>query len=225
MSAELNRIKQDLETMQRALGLAPSLGRDWVDWLKRDRWFSLWWCIPGVILIGAAVIPHSHTIRYGGLVIDQWAGCLVAAVMLGIAGIQTRRVTANDSRSAAVVREAKRINGLNGDGLWGSLALGVQGILYFFWSQHYRIGFEPFWAGYFLVMGSSLLLMAMAARVWLLLGWALPFLAYGAVVPLVGVHSRANGILFGLMFVAVALSFSFISSLQIRALERQNDAH
>ena len=79
MKPELDRVKNDLDTMQKALGLAPSLGRDWIQWMKRDRWFGLWWCLPGIILIAAAVLPFDHAKRYLGLVIDQWAGLLVAA--------------------------------------------------------------------------------------------------------------------------------------------------
>ncbi len=96
MKPELDRVKNDLETMQKALGLAPSLGRDWIQWMKRDRWYGLWWCLPGIILIAAAVLPFDHAKRYLGLVIDQWAGLLVAAVMLGITTILSRKVEAND---------------------------------------------------------------------------------------------------------------------------------
>jgi len=42
--------------------------------------------------------------------------------------------------------------------------------------------------------------------------------------PLVEGHGRVNGVMFGMMFIAVALSFSFIAVLQIRTMERQNDA-
>jgi hypothetical protein len=54
-------------------------------------------------------------------------------------------------------------------------------------------------------------------------------LAYGLCLPLLGVHvgehGTVNGVLFGLMFVAVALSFSLISVLQIRSFQRQHDTH
>ena len=66
---------------------------------------------------------------------------------------------------------------------------------------------------------------ALAGRAWQLLGWAIPFLGYGLCVPLVGLHSRFNGVLLGLMFVGIALSFSIISILQIRILERDHDTH
>lgn len=220
MRPELDRVKNDLETMQKALGLGPAMGREWVQWMKRDRWFSLWWCVPGFILIATAVVPHDP-IRYAGFLPDQWAGFLVCAVMLAITAAQMRKVAARDGRPEGLIREARRINGMTAEGLWFGIALAAQALIYFFWCRHYRIGFEPFWAGFFLIMGSSCLLAALAARAWILLGWALPFLAYGLCLPMVGVHSRWNGILFGLMFIAVALSFSFISILQIRLLERQ----
>jgi hypothetical protein len=221
---ELDRVKNDVETIQKALGLSPSMGRDWIQWMKRDRWSSLWWCLPGFILIATTLLPHD-AIRYAGLLPAQWAGLLVGAVMLVIAAIQMRKVTAPDGRPDALIRESKRINGLTAEGLWFSLALATQAVLYFAWCRHYHIAFEPFWAGIFLIMGSSCLVAAMAARAWVLLGWAIPFLGYGLCLLLVDAHSRLNGVLFGLMFIAIALSFSLISVLQIRVLERQHDAH
>jgi hypothetical protein len=57
-----------------------------------------------------------------------------------------------------------------------------------------------------------------------MLGWAIPFLGYGICLLLVHGNGKVNGVLLGMMFVAIALSFSFISVLQIRILERQNAA-
>ncbi len=220
MRPEIDRLKQDLETMHKALGLAPAMGRDWVQWLKRDQWFSLWWCVPGIILIASTLLPPDST-RHGGLMSAQWAGLLVAASMLVITAMQMRRATARDGRPEGLIRETKRSQGLTAEGWWFGVALAVQAFLYIAWSRHYRIGLEPFWAGWFMIMGSTFLIAAMAARAWLLLGWAIPLLAYGLCVPAVGMHSRLNGILFGLMFMAVALSFSLISTLQLRRVERQ----
>jgi hypothetical protein len=224
MKPELDRVKSDLETMQKALGLAPSMGREWIEWMKRDRWFSLWWCLPGFILIAAALVPHDHVTRYGGLVFDQWAGLSVATVMLGIAVAHGRKVTANDGRPEGLKRESKRINGMSAEGLWFGLALLTQVSLYFLWGRQYRIAFEPFWAGLFILTGSSCLVAAVSARAWTLLGWAIPFLGYGLCLPLVQGHGKVNGVLFGMMFIAVALSFSFIAVMQIRNLEHQHDA-
>jgi hypothetical protein len=224
MNPEIDRVKNDLETMQKALGLAPSMGREWIQWMKRDRWSGLWWCLPGFILIAAAVLPHDHAKRYWGLVLDQWAGLLAAAVMLGIAVLGTRKVTANDGRPEGLIREMKRINGMSAQGLWFSVALVVQLVFYLIWGKQYRIAFEPFWAGLFLLMGSSCLAAAVSARAWTLLGWAIPFLIYGGCLPLVQGHGKVDGVLLGMMFIAVALSFSFIAVLQIRILERQHDS-
>ena len=224
MKPELDRVKSDLETMQKALGLAPSMGREWIRWMKRDKWFSLWWCLPGFILIAAALLPIENAKRYGGLVPGQWTGLLVSAVMLGITLVHARKVTANDGRPQGLIRESKRINGMSAEGLWFSLALVVQLLFYFIWGKQYRIAFEPFWAGLFIFTGSSCLVAAVSARAWTLLGWAIPFLGYGFCLPLAGGHGKVNGVLLGMMFIAVALSFSVIAVLQIRIMERQNDA-
>src|SRR4051794_35435334 len=105
MKQELDRVKNDVETIQRAMGLSPSLGRDWIQWMKRDNWLNLWWCLPGLILIASALLPLGNTERYLGLVLAQWAGLLVAAVMLGITVVSTRRMTANDGRPESLIRE------------------------------------------------------------------------------------------------------------------------
>jgi hypothetical protein len=55
MKPELERVKQDVETIQKAMGLTPAMGREWIQWMKRDNWLSLWWCLPGVILIASAL--------------------------------------------------------------------------------------------------------------------------------------------------------------------------
>jgi hypothetical protein len=110
-------------------------------------------------------------------------------------------------------------------GLALGVAMVVQLSLYFIWGYQYGIAFDPFWAGLFIFMGSSCLLGAVSTKAWALLGWAIPFLGYGLCLPIVGGHGKLGGVLLGMMFVAVALSFSLIAVLQIRILERQNDAN
>jgi hypothetical protein len=224
MNTELERVKHDLETMQNVLGLAPSMKREWLQWMKRDQWFSLWWCLPGAILIVASLLPLDPARRFAGLAPGQWVGLLVAAVMLAVATVQTRKATARDGRPEGLIRESRRLNGMSAEGLWFSLALIVQLALYLIWSRQYRIAFEPSWAGLFLLMGSSCLVGALSARAWPLLGWAIPFLGYSLCLPLVRGHGKVSGVLLGLMFIAVALSFSVIAVVQIRLLERQHDA-
>jgi len=224
MKPEFDRVKNDLETMQKALGLAPSMGREWIQWMKRDQWFSLWWCLPGFILIAAALLPFNPAQRYGGLVLGQWTGFLVCAIMLGMTALQMRKITAQDGRPEGLIRVLKRINGMDGHGLWFAAACLVQAFLYAFWSTEYRIGFEPFWAGFFIITGSTYLVAGVAAKVWSLLGFAIPFLGYGLCLPLAHGHGKVNGILLGMMFIAIALSFSFIAVLKIRFMERQYDA-
>ena len=225
MKPELDRVKNDLDTIQKAMGLPPSLGREWLQWLKRDKWFSLWWCVPGLIIIAAALAPLDPAQKYWGLVKDQWAGILIAISMLAIATVHGRKVTGKDGRSESEIREAKRIFGFDRQGFIFGLATFVQLAAYFFWGKQYHIAFEPFWAGLFIIMGSTNLVVALSARAWTLLGWALPFLAYGLCLPMTGGARQLNGILFGMMFILVALSFSLIQVLQIRKLESEHAAH
>ncbi len=207
------------------MGLPPSMGQEWIQWMRRDRWASLWWCVPGCILIAAALLPFDHATRHLGLVTDQWAGILVAISLIGLASLHARQVTRKDGRPDAMIRESKRANGMTAQGVWFGLALVLQVSLYFIWGRRYHIAFESFWAGLFILMGSSCLVGALAGNAWTLLGYAVPFLAYGLCLPLAEGHHKVNGVLFGMMFIAVALSFSIIQFWQIRQIERQNESH
>src|SRR5687768_632565 len=113
MKRELDRIKGDLQTIEQALGGPAVIGREWILWMKRDRWIGLWWSLPGVILIASAALPLDRATRYWGLLFDQWVGLLVCVVLLGLASCLTRKVAADDGRPAALLREAKRINGIS----------------------------------------------------------------------------------------------------------------
>ena len=224
MNSELDRIKGDLETMRKALGVSPSVAKEWITWMERDRWMGLWWCLPGAILIGAALLPLDGARRYFGLVPEQWGGLLFAAVLCALAFFLTRKVAADDGRPADLVRESMRLNGMTAEGMWFSGALGLELVLYFMWGKEYGIGFWPFWAGLFLLMGSSCLVGALAAKAWPLLGWAVPFLGYALCLPLAHENRQLATMLLGIMFLGVALSFSVIAVVQIRILARHHDA-
>ena len=225
MTPELNRVKTDVETIQKAMGLAPSMGREWVQWMKRDNWLNLWWCLPGLMLIASALWPFGNTGKFFGLAFAQWTGLLVAASMLGITVFYFRKMTGKDGRPDSLIREYKRINGLTAQGAWFNLSLLMALGLFFVWGKHFRLTFEAFWSGLFIFMGSACLVTAVAARVWLLLGWAIPFLGYGLFETLLHGTGKANGIPLGIMFIAVALSFSIIQVCQIRQIECQNASH
>jgi hypothetical protein len=225
MNHELDRIKNDLETIQQVLGLAPSIRGEWIQWMKRDNWSNLWWCLPGVILIASALFPLGNNERYLGLVLAQWTGLLAAAVMLGITVVCLRKMTGRDGRPESLIREHKRINGLTAQGAWVNLALLVGLALYFVWSKRYGLTFGAVWSGLFIFMGSSCLVTAIASRAWVLLGWAFPFLAYGLFQTLVPGSGKVGAIPLGVMFIAVALSFSIIQVWQIRRIECEHESH
>jgi hypothetical protein len=203
MKQELDRVKNDVETMQRAMGLPPSSGREWIPWMKRDSWFSLWWCLPGFVLIVAALLP--------------------AKSVLGLAGLYSRQAKGKDGRPEGMVQEWKRMYGKSAEGRC-AMALAVPLVLYFVWGTHYHVGPMAFWTGLFILLGSIMLMAALAARAWVLLGYAIPFLAYGLCMPLAHGSHKAFGVLFGMMFIAVGLSFSIIQICQIRQIERQNES-
>ena len=225
MIPELERIKTDVQTIHKAMGLVPAAGLDWVRWMKRDNWLNLWWCLPGAILIASAGLPSGNAAKYFGLAAGQWAGLLTAATLLGTALFCLRKLTAHDGRPEGLIREYRRVNGLNAQGAWFSLALVLELALYLVWSREFQIGFGALWSGLWILMGSTCLVAAVAARTWLLLGWAIPFLGYGAFLTLLRDHGRPSGLPLGIMFIAVALCFSFMQLREVRKIERLNESH
>jgi hypothetical protein len=219
MKQELNRIKNDVETIQKAMGLPPVIGREWIQWVKRDRWFSLWWCLPGLIIIAAALLPLARSAKYLGLVPDQWAGILVALSLLVVASFNTRQMSGKDGRPEGMVREARRLYGVKAQCGFGMVSL-IQIGAFVIWSRQHHLGFDSFWTGLFVIWGTTYLVAALASRAWILLGYGIPFMAYGLCVPMANGHF-AREFLFGMMFIAVALSFSVIQVWQIHQLESQ----
>jgi len=225
MKQELDRVKNDIETIQKAIGLAPSLAQEWIRWMKRDNWLNLWWCLPGTMLIASSFLPSGNTEQYFGLALAQWTGVLVAAVMLGILIVSIRKMTANDGRPQGLIREYKRFLGIDAHGKWVSLVLVLEFLLYFLWARHFRISLGAFWSGIFILMGSTYLVVAVISRIWLLLGVAIPILVYGLFEALLASKGKISGIPLGIMFIGIGLSCSIIQAWQIRQIERQHESH
>ena len=222
MKQELDRVKNDVETMQRAMGLAPAMGLEWVRWMRRDNWLNLWWCLPGTILIASSFLPSNHTARYFGLVLAQWIGILVAAAFLGGMIINIRKTTANDGRPQSLIREYKRYWGIDAQGRWVGLALILELLLYLAWARHFRINLGAFCSGLLILVGSTYIVLAVISRLWLLLGYAIPFVVYGLFETLISDKGKIGAIPLGLTFIGIGMSCAIIQAWQIRRIERQN---
>lgn len=215
MKPELDRIKNDLATMQKAMGMSPSFGREFFQWLKRDNWLNLWWGLPGAILIVASLLlPVDDNKRFLGLLSGQWVGLLVAGVLLGMLVVWGRMIKGN-ARPPEVMREYKRINEL---GSWFLVGFLVQVAAYFVWG----IQGPAFMAGLWIVTGSSMLLLATITKAWVFLGWAIPMLAFGLCQPML--PGRSGGLWLGVMFIVCALLCLVIQAWQFRALEKHHVA-
>jgi hypothetical protein len=225
MKQELDRVKNDVETMQKAMGLAPSVGPEWIPWMKRDNWLNLWWCLPGIMLIASSFLTSGNAEKYFGLVLAQWTGILVAAAMLGVMIISIRKMTANDGRPQSLIREYKRYWGIDAHGRWVGLALVLEFLLFFFWARHFQIGLEAFWSGIFILVGATYIVLAVISKLWLLLGVAIPILSYGLFEALLSGKGKIIGIPLGMMFIGIGLACAIIQVWQIRQIERQNESH
>jgi len=220
MKPELDRVKNDLETMQKAIGLSPSLGREWSHWLKRDKWLNFWWSLPGLMLIAASLAPLDDTKKFLGLIASQWVGLSVAAVLLGMLFFWGKMIR-SDARPPAVVREYKRINSQASLFLVGFVA---QIALYFTWGAQHNIAGGAFMAGLWILCGSSMLLLATVTKGWVYLGWAAPMIAFGLCQPLLEGRNQ-GGLWLGIMFIAAALLTCAIQGVQSRMIEKQHGAN
>ena len=220
MKPELDRVKNDLETMQKAIGLTPSLGREWIHWLKRDKWLNFWWCLPGVMLIAASLAPLDDTRKFLGLIASQWVGLSVAAVLIGMLFFWGRMIR-SDARPPAVVREYKRINCQASLFLIGFIA---QIALYFIWGAQHNIAGGPFMAGLWILCGSSMFLLTMVTKAWIYLAWAVPMIAFGLCQPLLE-GSKQGGLWLGVMFIVAAFLAWLIQAVQSRIIEKQHGAN
>ena len=75
-------------------------------------------------------------------------------------------------------------------------------------------------------MGATYLVLTVISRIWLLLGWALPLLAYGLLAVLLpDRHNTLREIPLGMMFIAIGgLSF-ILQAWQIRQIARHHESH
>jgi hypothetical protein len=217
MKPELDRVKNDLETMQKAIGLTPSLGREWPRWLKRDRWLNFWWCLPGLMLVAGSLAPFDQTRKLFGLVAGQWIGLAVAGVLIGMLFFWDKMLRSS-ARPAEVTREYKRINV---QALWFLVGFVAQIALYFAWGAQHGIQGKTFIAGLWIVCGSSMLLLATVTKGWVYLGWALPMLAYGLCHPVLG----QQGLWLGVVFIVAAFLSWAIQGVQSRIIELQHAAN
>jgi hypothetical protein len=220
MKPEIERVKNDLETIQKAMGTEPSFGSDWAKWIRRDNWLTLWWFLPGAILMSASFVRWDNSEKYWGLKPEQWIGALVCAVLVGMLVFWNRSVTRRNGRPDGLVREYKRINAASG---WFLLPFLTQIALYFAWATQHGLTGITVMSGLWLVLASSVATLAVASRLWLYLGWALPMAAYAFVLP--HVSRQWGGAALGALFVVSALLSWLITSVQVRFLEKQHDSH
>jgi len=219
MKPELDRVKNDLETMQKAIGLTSPPGREWIHWLKRDKWLNFWWAVPGLMLIAASLAPLDDTRKLLGLIASQWVGLAVAGALLGML-FYWGKMMRSDARPPAVVREYKRINSQASLFLVGFAA---QIALYFIWGAQHSLPTGAFMAGLWIICGSSMFVLVMVTKGWVYLAWAVPMIAFGLCQPLL--EGRDKGLWLGAVFIVAAFLSWLIQGVQTRMIEKQHGAN
>jgi hypothetical protein len=220
MKPEIERVKNDLETIQKAMGTAPAFGRDWAKWIRRDNWLTLWWLLPAAILLATSLVHWEGGERYLGLKPEQWAGVLVAVVLIGMLVFWNRAVKRGEGRPDGLVREYKRLNSGSG---WFLIPFLIQIVLYFAWANQHGLTGKTVMSGLWLVCAFSMATIAMVSRYWLYLGWAVPMAAYALLLP--HVSHQWGGAALGALFVVAALLSWLITSVQVRMWEKKHDAN
>jgi hypothetical protein len=222
MNHELNRVRNDLDTIQNAIGLSPA--PEWVQWMKRDRWLFLWWCLPGSLLSASALLLAGRPAKFLGYTLAQWTGILTAGLSAGFLLFLIRRTTADDGRPASLIREYRRYWGLDAQGKWASLAFALGCLLYTIWACRFHLPPTAFGPGLCILAGSTYLVGAIISRLWLLLGIAAPLLAYGLFTALLSGNRTDGGIPLGITIIAMGLSSYLVQSWQIRKIEHPHAA-
>lgn len=225
MKQVLDRVKNDVATIEKAMGLAPALHLEWVPWMKRDKWLNLWWALPGLILLGSAFLPAGIDEKLFGLAPAQWIGVVTAISMLGLLIASIWKMTANDGRPESLIREYKKCWGIDNHGQKVSLALLLEFFLFIFWAVKFRLSPQAFFSGIFIIVGATYLVLTVVSRLWLLFGVAIPILAYGLFEALLAGHGPIKGVPLGLMFIGIGLFCFSIQAWQIRQIERQDESH
>jgi hypothetical protein len=225
MKQELDRVKNDIETIQSAIGLSPSVAQDWVRWMKRDNWLFLWWCLPGAMMITSSFLPAGYPEKYFGYTLGAWTGILAAALAGGLLFVGIRKTTANDGRPQSLIREYRQYWGLDANGKWAGLAFLLGCALYVFWAWRFRISRGAFGPGVCILAGSTYLVAAIVSRQWLLLGVAVPVLGYGLFAALLSGNGMEGGVPLGITCIAIGLCSYLIQVWQIRKVERQHESH
>lgn len=220
MKPEIERVKNDLETIQKAMGTEPSFGKDWAKWLRRDNWLNLWWLLPATLLLASTFVPWGNGAKYWGLAPQQWAGVLVAAVLFGMLLFWNRAVMRRDGRPDGLVREYKKINAL---GAWFLIPFLGQIAIYFLWASQHGLPGKTVMSGLWLVCASSLATLAVVTRLWLYLGWALPMVIYAFLLP--RVSREWGGAALGGLFVIAAFLSWLITAFQVRVWESKHVTH
>lgn len=181
MNTEMDRLKQDIQTIEQALGCAPEFGRGTV-------WASVGWGICGVTLIAMAILHFTFSSR--------WVGAVVMVTLwLGLPHLFSRLATRFASQqtfgSTRTFGSAKDLSSTPLSGVLISLLLGMM-----FWMNKMMVPTGLFPALTCLLGGAGCLVFAWGKpwRLGLLI-WSLAFIALGFAFPFLpeGTSSLAMG--------------------------------
>ena len=199
-NSEVQRVKEDLATLQRAAGLESLVGRE-------DVWANLAVAAAGVVAVVWALLPHSMP--------QQWGIVPLILVVLSYLTWQRARHRQSTGRSA-VTRKKYSAE------LAGVVVITLLALVYRLWATELGISREVAGGAALFLLGAAIVVFGLRERQrWLELGIAVPIMACGMAIPLLSV---STWVLIGGTFAVGGAVTAGLTAYQIRMDANTHDA-
>ncbi len=191
-TSEVQRVKDDLATLQRAAGLESLVGRE-------DVWANLAIAAAGVVAVVWALLPHGMP--------QQWGMVPLVLVVLSYLTWQRARHRQSTGRSAI---ERKKYSAE----LAGVAVVIVLALVYRLWANELGISREVAGGAAFFILGAAIVVFCLRERQrWPELGTAVPIMACGLAIPMLSV---STWVLLGGTFAVGGAVTAGLTAYQIR---------
>ncbi len=190
--SEVQRVKEDLATLQRAAGLESLVGRE-------DVWANLAVAAAGVVAVVWALLPHGMP--------QQWG--IVPLVLVVLSYLIWQRARHRQSTGRSAIERKKYSAELAGVILITALAL-----VYRLWANELGISRAVAGGAAFFILGAAIVVFGLRERErWPELGMAIPIMLCGLAIPLLSV---STWVLLGSTFAVGGAVTAGLTAYQIR---------
>ncbi len=191
-TSEVQRVKEDLATLQQAAGLEPLVARE-------DVWANLVIAAAGVVAVVWALLPHGMP--------QQWG--MVPLVLVVLSYLIWQRARHRQSAGRSAIERKKYSSELAGVILITALAL-----VYRLWATELGISRAIAGGAAFFILGAAIVVFGLReSRRWPELGMAIPIMLCGLAIPLLSV---STWVLLGSTFAVGGAVTAGLTTYQIR---------